>query len=46
MTECVHQAMSGTKVVLAALACDQMFHYHDVIMEWLAFTAEPTWDQR
>ncbi|KAL5475232.1 hypothetical protein EMCRGX_G027307 [Ephydatia muelleri] len=34
VTGCAHQAMSGTKIALAALGCDQTLHYHDVIMEW------------
>ena len=32
VTGCAHQAISGTKVVLTALGCDQTFHYHDTIM--------------
>ena len=37
MTGCAHQAMSGTKVALACLGCDQMCHYHDVVigLTWL-----------
>ena len=32
MTECTHQARSGTKVALACLGCDQTCHYHDMVM--------------
>ena len=33
----VHQARSGAKVLLAALGCDQICHYHEVVMglKWL-----------